>query len=183
MASKIINQDFCLSVEKIIVILILPTIITANVAVVISSQSATATIISPAGLSAGISAIAETNNPNYLGNGAKWLKIAGLGSPPSGYTATFQSPFYSYCTVNTGFLQVSADDKFQAYFNGILMLSANSARILKSRTISLGCGLNYITISVVNGAAGPMALVFSIDQEQAGCNNCCTDNMPFCLTC
>ncbi len=73
----------------------LPTILTANVAVIISSQKATATITTPAGESVGISGIYETNYPDGLGNGAKWLKVAGLSSPPPGYTATFQTSFHS----------------------------------------------------------------------------------------
>lgn len=65
----------------------------------------------------------------------------------------------------------------------MLTLSGTNAVVLYSVNVSLGCGLNKMKNTVANGLGGNMALIFSITQEQTGCNNCCTDNIPLCVAC
>lgn len=71
------------------IMLMLPTIVTATSAVVISSDTLATKVISPAGQSIDISPTYTTNLPNFLANGAQWLIVAGKDSTLAGYTATF----------------------------------------------------------------------------------------------
>lgn len=102
-----------------------------------------------------------------------------------GDTITFISNFDASCTSNTGLIRLKAesDDALNVYLNGALILAAAGSSSEFSEIIAFNCGANQLKVILQNQQIGGMGVIFTITQEQTGCNNCCTDNMPLCLSC
>lgn len=100
--------------------LIICFLLTASLAqtTLLNSNPTTTTLLSPSGFVVVQETYHNTANPNYLGTGATWIWLNGSTTWPSGFTATFQSIFYVDCPHVEAFIEIAAEDAFQAYLNG-----------------------------------------------------------------
>lgn len=155
-----------------ILALLLAIAMSQTVNLVISSPSTT-TISIPAGMTVTNEFLHNWIGPNVLGNGANWIWNNIADGWPDGYTNTFQTLFPANCISTKALLRATADNEFTAYINGVLVLSGNNWKNIYNASIALKCGINNLTIRVVNRHSGtPAALVFSVTQDQTSCFKC-----------
>ena len=156
-----------------VLLALLLTCTAAQNVVILNSSPSTTTVVSPAGQAIGLEPFHNAANPNYLGTGAQWVWVNGPSSWPDQYAATFQALFYSDCPEVLANLQITADNVFTAYLNGVKVGEGNDWKIKFSFKLGLKCGLNNLTIAAINKDDGsPASLIFSINQEQKACYAC-----------
>lgn len=177
------NSRFVLT--KIIIIFILPSLVTTTVSNLLLSDTS-ATIINPSGAVIKLNNYWENNDPNHFGNGAHW--ICGIGHcllAAAGNTITFETNFDWFCSSNLALVKAKAedDDGLEIDFNGNAVIVTSGSSTDLSQSIPINCGPNNFKAILTNHQLGGMGVVYSITQEQTGCTNCCTDNMPFCIVC
>jgi hypothetical protein len=109
-----------------------------------------------------------------LGYGSQWIYVNGTDSWSDGYTAVFQTLFNSICPQSSAVLTITADDVFIATLNGHQISSGNDWKTKYQFPINnLECGLNNLTIEVINHFQGtPASLIFAITQTQINCYQC-----------
>ena len=107
-----------------------------------------------------------------LGSGPFWIWNNEGMSSPMGRTLTFQSLFYVSCPTPVQ-LNITADDRFQAYIDGKLIVKGNNWRLIYSVNASLGCGSHNLTIIATQSDSqyGP-GVIFILSQNQNKCFNC-----------
>ena len=146
---------------------------TLSQTVLLSSSPSTAIIISPSGYTLVPETYHNTNNPNYLGNGAQWVWLNGSSSWPLGFSASFQSTFYVDCPQISATLRITADDEFKAILNGNTVGTGTSWQKVYIFDVKLECGWNELKVEVKNNYANtPAALIFTIVQDQTKCFEC-----------
>ncbi len=144
----------------------------SNVPILISSPSI-ATVLSPVGSTTIQETYHTANNPNFVGYNANWIFINGTASWPANAQASFQSLFYSDCPQTVAVLTITADDKFVAYLNNVVVGTGSSWQQTYSFKLNLKCGINNLTVVVTNIYPNtPAGTVFVIYQNQTKCYDC-----------
>lgn len=166
---------------KIIVSIAILVALVAAQTVIVQSGVETTTIISPAGKTVALDTFHNSLNSNFLGTGAQWIWESALIRPPKGYTVTFQSLFYSDCSGDIpGQLIVTADDNFTAHLNGGVVGSGQAWNQKFTFGIKLNCGLNNLTITVINlVTSSPAALIFAVVQDKTNCYKCFKNSLGY----
>jgi hypothetical protein len=120
-----------------------------------------------------------TNNFNYISYNAQWLWKAGGESWPVGDTVVFQSWFYA-SSKSPAILIITADNIFSASLNGGAPFTGNNwFKIYQFSLNNLTCGINTLTITVVNQDKGsPAAVIFAVIQDQTN-SSICTSPLSF----
>lgn len=140
---------------------------------ILNSDPSTTVIINPPSLIVGNEGYHNANQPDFLGTGAKWIWNNVADGWPEGYQNTFQAVFYADCPKVQATLTVAADNLYEAFLNGVSVLSGDNWMVPNSKMISLKCGENNLTIVVTNLHPGtPAALIYSITQDQTNCYGC-----------
>lgn len=143
--------------------------------VIVSSSPLTTVITSPSKTSADLEPYHNKNNADYLCNGAQWIWLQNQDlcwyNPT---TVVFQTLFNADCPQNTAVLSLAADDSFIVWFNGVKIGSGTACIRKQQYNLKLRCGSNNLTISVSNNyKTTPGGLIFSVEQDQTNCYNCC----------
>jgi len=99
--------------------------------------------------------------------------LNGSDSWANGFTATFQTVFSADCPQGPATLDMSADNVFNAYLNGVFVGNGTSFNTNYNFPITLQCGCNSLVVVAENLDAGsPASLIFSITQNQSSCYQC-----------
>ena len=89
-------------------------------------------------------------HPNMVGPGAFWIwSSEGLHSPP-GKTLSFETLFFANCGSPIE-LNITADNSFKAYLDGMLVAKGNDWRTIYSVTMNISCGSHNLTIVTKQG--------------------------------
>ena len=156
-----------------VLLALLLTCTAAKNVVILNSSPSTTTLISPAGQAIGLEPYHNAHNPNFLGTGAQWVWVNGSSSWPDHYAATFQALFNSDCPKELANLQITADNTFTVYLNGVKVGQGDTWTTKYSFELGLKCGQNNLTIVAINrGEGSPASLIFSITQNQKSCYAC-----------
>jgi len=84
-----------------------------------------------------------------------------------GYNNTFQRLFYVDCPQAVATLNITADNLFYAYLNGAYIGTGSNWTISYVFYVNVKCGLNNLTVLVINHDAGsPAALIYTLVQNQ-----------------
>jgi hypothetical protein len=71
------------------------------------------------------------------------------------------------CPQAVATLKITADNAFTAYLNGVKVGNGSSWYQIYNFTVAVKCGLNNITVVVINHDQGsPAALIYSLIQNQ-----------------
>lgn len=159
--------------KKILIIFGLLFAFSLQQTVLISSAVDNTIITAPANYHPVLEAYHTKNNPNYIGYSAQWIYKNGSDAWRDGDTATFYATFYATCQSNA-ILVITADNTFSASFNnGTAYTGDNWQNIYRFNVSNLLCGVNTLTITVVNkDASSPAALIFALIQDQTKCFIC-----------
>lgn len=114
-----------------------------------------------------------TAQKNFLGNDAHWIWVNGTDASNYGFLAIFQALFYADCPDQDSEVKITGYDIFTAYLNGIHVGAGENYRFLYFFKAKLICGLNNLTIIVMNkdqSASG--SLIFSLTQDRTSCYLC-----------
>jgi len=83
-----------------------------------------------------------------------------------GYANTFQRLFYVDCPLAAAILNITADNVFTAYLNGVEVGTGADWTSYFRFNVSLICGLNNLTVVVIHHDAGsPAALIYTLVQN------------------
>jgi len=158
--------------KQLFAVLLLATTL-ANT-VIVNSGSKSTVLTSPSGRQIEIDAYHSNAHSNYLGNGAQWIWVKrDVTCSPSDNTGTFETCFYADCPQEYVYITVAADDQFVAYLNGVQIGSGNSCLKKHEFKVKIQCGLNNLTISVIDAdRSSPGGLIFSVHQDQTKCYGC-----------
>jgi len=141
----------------------------SEVLLVQSDTSGATTIISPSGLGVAVERRHTSHVPNYLGDGAQWI-WNNVPNPadawPVGYTNTFQSIFQVTACPYQGKLNITADNIFEVWLNGVEIGNGDDWFKIYTFYVNFAHGTNNMTIKVINqDDNSPESLVFTLVKE------------------